>query len=415
LRLDKIAAVDRPCQEHATVAIVKRAPEDPAARVAKATFQEALEGQMVASRVNEAFYQSFNGLWERNDAFRCALTDELAEGGDGSTASADYVASVKALVDTAVTNARTAGTEASTEDLVKAFTTAAEEWLADQEHVMKITNRTQLTAAIQKFQADGDSATQGDAAAITKAAADLNAEDLLPATGPLAKSAPAVDPSLAARLDRMDKRDALGSDVRKHYDTLTTDADRDAFLALDSAAQAAEMAKAGGDDPVVYTTLDGLEVRKSAGDAVIAALRSADTGRRELAKALAGTEDTVLTKRAGDELGHIGGDLIGKKALLKAVGDIADEPARNAALAVLKAADTAASKAFIRKGSGAGGPVLVQDDGNGPEMTEAEAELDELAKARAKEGNITFEKAYTEVLQTPTGQALYKRFTEGDE
>ena len=28
IRLDKIAAVDQPCQEHATVAIIKRAPPE---------------------------------------------------------------------------------------------------------------------------------------------------------------------------------------------------------------------------------------------------------------------------------------------------------------------------------------------------------------------------------------------------
>ena len=77
IRLDKIAAVDRPCQQHATVAIIKRAPDGSPHAIAKVTFQEALDGQLVASRVSEAFWGAFDGLWQRNDAFRTALTDEL--------------------------------------------------------------------------------------------------------------------------------------------------------------------------------------------------------------------------------------------------------------------------------------------------------------------------------------------------
>src|SRR3546814_5387553 len=85
IRQDKIAAVDQPCQQHATVAIIKRAPADPAVAIAKATYQEALNGALVSERVNRAFWDHFDGLWQRNDAFRTVLTDELAEGGDGAT------------------------------------------------------------------------------------------------------------------------------------------------------------------------------------------------------------------------------------------------------------------------------------------------------------------------------------------
>jgi hypothetical protein len=412
MRLDEISSVDKPAQTGAVAVITKRG-ESPALRLAKATFQEALEGQLVASRVNEAFYQSFNGLWERNDAFRTALTDELAVGGDGSTASADYVASVKSLVDTAVSAAREAGSAASTDDLSTVFTKAATDWLGKQEHDMKITNRAELTAAITKFQADGDKATVADAVAIRKAAGELKAEDALPAEGPLAPVA-TVDPTLADKVERMEKRDALPVELRKHYDGLSTDADRDAFLKLDAAGQASVLEKAGGDDPVVYTTLDGVDIRKSADPALLAMAKGRDNDRRELVKVQAREEDTRLEKRAGDELGNVGGELVGKKALLKAVDDISDAATKDAALAVLKAANTVGKGAFVRKGSGEGntGPASTED---GHEMTEAEAKLEELAKSRAKEGSISFEKAYSEVIQTTEGAALYKRFVDGEE
>jgi hypothetical protein len=413
LKLREISSVDRPAQVGAVSVLMKRRSADAVEELIKATFQEALTGCLLADKVRDVFYTSFENMYDGKEAFRKALIDELAAGGDGSTASQAFKDWLSTLVDQATGAAKAAGAANVPDELNKAFTQAADEWLGKQEHDMKITNRADLTAAITKFQADGDKATVADAVAIRKAAGELKAEDALPAEGPLAPVA-TVDPTLADKVERMEKRDALSVDLRKHYDGLSTDTDRDAFLKLDADGQAAALAKAGGDDPVVYTTLDGVDIRKSADPALLAMAKGRDSDRRELAKVRASEEDTRLEKRAGDELGNVGGDLVGKKALLKAVDDIADAPTKDAALAVLKAANTSSKGVFVRKGAGEGntGPVETND---GYEMGEAEAKLDELAKARAKEGNISFEKAYTEVIQTSEGSALYKRYTDGDE
>lgn len=279
---------------------------------------------------------------------------------------------------------------------------------------MKITNLVELKAAITKFQGEGDKATVADAVAIRKAATELKAEDALPAEGPLAPVA-AVDPTLTEKVERMEKRDALPVNLRKHYDGLTTDADRDAFLKLDADGQAAELVKVGGDDPVVYTTLDGVDIRKSADPALLAMAKGRDIDRRELAKVQAREEDSRLEKSAGELLGNVGGELVGKKALLKALDSITDAPTRELAEKVLKAANEGAKSSFVRKGSSGDGPAAAQDEDGGLPMTEGEAKLDELAKARAKEGNISYEKAYAEVIQTTEGSALYKRYVEGEE
>lgn len=269
---------------------------------------------------------------------------------------------------------------------------------------MKITNRAELEAAIKKAQGEGDNVTVSTVTAIHKAAGDLKAEDILPAEGPLAK-AKAKDEdedlkALKAKMKRMEKRDALPADVRKHYDTLTTDEARDAFLAKDASAQKVELEKAAGDDPVVYTTLDGIDIRKSAGDAVVNALKSADSARREVAVEKAQRVNLELEKRAETELKGLGGTMVGKKALLKALDGIEDEAVRKSAQEVLASATEIAAKGniFEKRGSSTPAPV---------EKGSAETKLEKMAQDRAKEKSISFEKAYDEVLDTDEGQRLY--------
>lgn len=299
IRLDKIAAVDKPCQEHATVAIIKRAPEnDTTPRgLAKATFGEALEGNLIAGAVNEAFFQSFDGLWERNDAFREALTDELAAGGDGSTASAAYVESVKALVDAAVAEARSAGaTAADTKTVDKALSAAADRWLKSRkEQTMKITTKAELAAEIAKF--DPAKSPAAHVGIIQKAATDLKAEDLLPADGPLAKAKP--DPELA-KMGRELAILKLSPEAKSYFDGLD-EGGQTAFLAKSAADQAKDVAAANASDPVVYKTKSGIEIRKSAGDTALALAKQADADREELVKLRGEVSGTTLEKRAAEE------------------------------------------------------------------------------------------------------------------
>lgn len=333
IRLDKIAAVDRPCQEHATVAIIKRAPEIDTSPlgIAKATFQEALEGNMIAGAVNEAFYQSFNGLWERNDAFRTALTDELAEGGDGSTASAAYVASVKALVDEAVAEARNAGaTAADTTPVEKALTAAAEGWLESKrkDGLMKISTKAELQSAISKFAVA--TATLADVAAIQKAAEDLKAEDLLPADGPLAKAKP--DPEIATM-----KRELailkLAPEARTHFDGLD-ETGQTAFLAKSADEQAKDVEAANATDPVAYKCADGTLIRKSDGTAAALLAKRNDELAAKIGKLEGSLAGSTIEKRAVEEFPNVakavavdmlssvqqlGEDSVAGKAMLKSL------------------------------------------------------------------------------------------------
>lgn len=335
IRLDKIAAVDLPCQEHATVAILKRRPDPEAGPkgIAKATFEEALQAGVTADAVNRAFYESFDGLWERNEAFRTALTDELADGGDGTAASGAYVDSVKQLVDEAVSEARRAGVTAQqTDEVDKALSAAVEKWLETKKEqtTMKITNRAELQAAVSSFAIA--KSTVADVQAIQKAAEELNAEDLLPADGPLAKAKP--DPEIA-KMRRELAVLKLSPEAKAHYDTLD-EAGQTAFIGKSAADQAAEVEGATSKDPVVYKTKDGVEIRKSDGTAALLMAKRLDAQDEQIAKLSGQLTGESIEKRATEQYPNVA------KAVAVDMLKSADQLGKDsdAGKAVLKSLDT---------------------------------------------------------------------------
>lgn len=316
VRIDKIAAVDLPCQEYATVGFIKRAlgtlPMGEENPIAKVTFDEALNGAMVSERVNRVFWDSFDGLWQQNDAFRTALTDELAEGGDGSVASADYIASVNELVNGAVAAARTAGASASDDEMKKAINEAAESWIVKyqqptKEHPMNIISKAQLLAAVSSFSFAKSS--MADAEAITDAAVALDAIDALADQPELSKMAgdkkkqKEGDQEFAAMKRKVAILD-LAEPIRKHFDGLPADA-QDAFLAKSAADQQAEVESANATDPVVHKCLDGTEIRKSDGAAVLAMAKRMDNLSKENGELREANTSVSIEKRARDQYPNV--------------------------------------------------------------------------------------------------------------
>lgn len=304
IRLDKIAAVDLPCQEHATVAIVKRAPGDPVLAIAKRSFDEALRAQLVGERISEVFWRAFDKQYAVREAFREALADELAAGGDGSEATEGFTAAMRTLAESAATAARDAGNTADT-DLESAVEQAVEKWLKQQETVMsKITTKAALTAAVSSFSLA--KSTMAEGLAIVDAAVELDAIDLLPADSELAKQAeekkkkgqPGDDKAVKA-LQREVAVLKMAEPIRKHFDALDTAA-QDAFLAKSAADQAAEVEAANATDPVVYKSAGGVEIRKSDGAVAALLAKQLDGVTAELV-VLKGksTEDSIEKRAAG--------------------------------------------------------------------------------------------------------------------
>ena len=189
---------------------------------------------------------------------------------------------------------------------------------------------------------------------------------------------------------------------RKHFDTLDEEAKKKFILksADDRKAAIDAVTKAKTDsDPVEYTTTDGVEIRKSAGVALITALKSNDDMRKENTELRKQREQETLEKRAESDLKYLPGDVKVRAALLKAVDSIEDEAQRTAAHNALKAQNKAMAEAFKTSGHTGG-----QTEPGSPEE-----ELDQLAKAHAEKKNVSEAVAYTEVLKTEKGQELYAK------
>jgi hypothetical protein len=169
--------------------------------------------------------------------------------------------------------------------------------------------------------------------------------------------------------------------------------DKAKFLALDAKEREAELAKAEDADPVVYTTEDGLEIRKSAGDVVLALAKKADQelkARQELEKKAA---DADLAKRAS-ELKLPGGE-DAKKALLKALDSLSGDE-QKAALELLSVNTERLEQATKQLGT------KKSDSDSDP--VEAIAE-----KLRKEDPKLTQEQAYAKALQTPEGLAAFNK------
>lgn len=348
IRLDKIAAVGDPCQEHATAVIMKRAPARPAQdappAIVKKTFEEALAGQLVSEQVSNVFWRAFENQWAVKDAFRTALTDEIAEGGDGSAATAGFTAAMETLATAAANAAREAASTADT-DLESAVEQAVEKWLVQQEeHDMKITTKAALKAAVAAF--DPTTSTVADRDAIVKAATDLNAEDELPVEGPLAKAKPNTELAKALRDVAILK---LSPEAKKHFDGLD-DAGQTAFLALPEADQTSAVEKANATDPVVYKTAAGIEIRKSDGATAALLAKQLDETNAEVAVLKSGRDADALDTRADKDFPNVAkATAVAMLKSAKALGE--DTDAGKDVLKSLKAMDQAASGMFKRIGS----------------------------------------------------------------
>ena len=194
------------------------------------------------------------------------------------------------------------------------------------------------------------------------------------------------------------------SDIEKtHFNGLADDA-KTAFLAKSADGRKAEIdavSKAAADgDPVVYKTRKGTEIRKSAGEALLAIAKDADEQAKlneELAKKNAENE---LRKRAGELLPNLPGTVETRMDILRSVDSISDVEKRKAAMESLSAQN--AAMAGVTKTVGAAGAAASGDADDAPT-----AKLDKLAKKHSEDNKVPYAKAYDAVLKTKEGADLY--------
>jgi hypothetical protein len=207
---------------------------------------------------------------------------------------------------------------------------------------------------------------------------------------------------LQIQLTRANTVAELNDAEKAHFKTLAEEAQNE-FLAKSVEVRSgiiADIAKQAEEtDPVVHTTVDGIDLRKSAGEALIAMAKSNDNLRKDNESLRKSQEDAVFTKRADEELKHLPGTVDERAAMLKAVEAITDESQRKAALNALHAGSAAIAKSFETIGHG-----------GSPEPGSPTDDLDKLAKAHMQANpDLTSEQAYEAVLKTEEGGQLYAK------
>lgn len=203
----------------------------------------------------------------------------------------------------------------------------------------------------------------------------------------------------------LDKGDRSMSDQEKRLEELEAankrlEASRDALVkSLEGEGYVVQIA----DDAVTvekrkpedYIDVAGEALLKSALPASVLAMISKQAG--ELAEVTKKLEAEELVKRVSAEIPHLSGAPAMKGAVLKAVDAIADDEVRKAAHAMLKGANTLASKLTREFGTVA------------PEETDAMSELNKMAEDYAVEKKVTFAKAFAEVTRIGRGAELFAK------
>ena len=142
------------------------------------------------------------------------------------------------------------------------------------------------------------------------------------------------------------------NDAQKAYYAALPEADQPAFLEKSDADRAAVIEKAQAEDPVVFTTATGVEIRKSDGPVVLALAQDAAAANKRADEAETISKRARFEKAATEHLGHLPGSIDVRCAIVKALDGIDDEAVRSLAAQSLIAADRAMAGVYTRKGAG---------------------------------------------------------------
>lgn len=282
-----------------------------------------------------------------------------------------------------------------------------------------IRNRSDLRRAISAFGRANRDDRRRVARHIQRRARALDAMDMLPEEGVLADILKSANP-LDSEREQMSDNNTQTGNLEKQVETLTaelavaksmatltdaqrtfhaglpTDEEKSAFLAKSdedrTSAMESAVAKAAEADPVVYTTIDGTEIRKSADPALLALAKRADKAEQEAIAGRAQLETTRIAKRAVDEFAGLAGSDEVHVAVVKALETIEDAELQKQAFAMVKASNPVG--AF--KTAGVNASPIQKSAGD---KDAANAELTSLAKAHAAENNVNFYEAYDVVSQ----------------
>lgn len=440
--IDEISPVDRPAQEPADAVLMKRREADSSGT--------AVEKRVYLTTIVNGHQHMIDVADQemRGTSWDLALGDEtghshrFVHNTDGSITIAVVDGHKHDVLDDdtlAVVVTETAAKRAFSSDERKRL---ADKGFALSDGSYPIETVSDLKNAIRAF---GRASNQARVAKhIKKRARALDATDLLPEEGLLSLSkadsrtdggAGDTDTDLNKEGQMSDQKKAAGAGVDKAAEdkdvdarvselekklersnamAALTDAEKAFMKGLDETAQetflkakpedrAKDLEKAKAEDPVVYTATDGREFRKSDDVRLVKMARNLDEERDLSKRQREKAEGLELRKRAVEEIPNLPGTEDTKVALLKSIDAIEDEEVRKAALESLHANNAEMAKAFERAGA---------TGTRAPSGESAEGRLEALAKKRASDKSIDFDKAYDEVLKTDEGRELYKAYLE---
>lgn len=199
------------------------------------------------------------------------------------------------------------------------------------------------------------------------------------------------DRSMSDQEKRLEELEAANKRLEASRDALVKSLETEGYV-VQIADEAVTVEKRKAED---YIEVSGEAVLKSALPASVLAMISKQAG--ELAEVTKKLEAEELVKRVSAEIPHLSGAPAMKGAVLKAVDAIADDEVRKAAHAMLKGANTLASKLTREFGTVA------------PEETDAMSELNKMAEEYAVEKKVTFAKAFADVTRTGRGAELFAK------
>ena len=206
-------------------------------------------------------------------------------------------------------------------------------------------------------------------------------------TGDLGKG----DLSMSDQEKRLEELEAANKRLEASRDALVKSLETEGYV-VQIADEAVTVEKRKAED---YIEVSGEAVLKSALPASVLAMISKQAG--ELAEVTKKLEAEELVKRVSAEIPHLAGAPAMKGAVLKAIDAIADDEVRKAAHAMLKGANTLASKLTREFGTVA------------QEETDAMTELNKMAEEYAVEKKVTFAKAFADVTRTGRGAELFAK------
>jgi len=198
---------------------------------------------------------------------------------------------------------------------------------------------------------------------------------------------------------------ALLNDAEKAYFNGLGESDQSTFLTKSSGERASELVRMLESNPIVYTSTDGTVFRKNDEPRFVAMAKRADETQKALEASEAARESDRIAKRAETEFKHLPGTVAVRSALVKAIEGIKDEATRKDAEAALKAGDAALAKSFVELGTSTPG------EGAAGDAVAPETKLNALAQKYVTDHKVSEAIAFSKVLDTDEGRALYAEFS----